>query len=118
MALRGAALRPSVAVMADDDALSDEKADAIINRALAIGWHIARPAIVALIYVATLPALGAPLFKAATIGAIAFVLMLLPLGRRLLQVIAVALLAYALAWWLGALPAPAELRALATRVVR
>jgi len=59
-----------------------------------------RPLIVATIYFVTLSALGAPLLRAGVTAAIVLVLILLPLGARILQSIAVLLLVCTLSNWL------------------
>lgn len=72
-----------------------------------------RGLVVAAIYIATLNALDVPLYKAMTIGAIALAGVTLPLDSRAIQGIALALLAYTLACWIGAVPEPTELHRLA-----
>ncbi len=63
-----------------------------------------RPGIVAAIYLVTLSALGAPVLKAAVIAAVAFALVMFPLGSRALQSIAVVLLVCTLSTWIDVPP--------------
>jgi hypothetical protein len=59
-----------------------------------------RPLIVATIYFVTLSALGALVLKAAVTAAIVFVLVLMPLGARVVQGIAVVLLICTVSIWI------------------
>jgi len=75
-----------------------------------------RPGIVAAVYLVTLSALGAPVLKAAVIAVVTFGLVMLPLGSRALQSIAVALLVCTLSIWID-VPPREHMAALANAVL-
>lgn len=76
---------------------NDEHVDRLLEGAL---QGSIRPLIVATIYFVTLSALGAPVLKAAVTAAVVFVLVLLPLGGRVLQGIAILLLICTISIWI------------------
>ena len=91
------------------DISNEEHVDWLIETMLRAS---ARPLVVATIYLVTLSALGAPLLKAAVAAVIAFVLVIMPLGGRLLQGLAVVLLVCTVSIWLD-VPQRATMAALA-----
>jgi hypothetical protein len=91
-----------------DDESDDAKISAVLEMLARIGRRVGRPLAVASTYVVTLPAFGTSFFKALCIAGIALFLMMLPLGRRPIQFLALALLFYTLAWWLDFVPDPAR----------
>ena len=93
---------------------SDTKFDAAVDAVLA---RLPRAVAVGCCYLAALPAIGAPFGKTIVVALVVMFLGAVRMGQRVAEYGALILVAYALALWFGAVPAPATLRALAERAV-
>jgi hypothetical protein len=61
--------------------------------------------------------LGVPWYKAVVIAIVTFLALRLQIAARVVHWAALALVAYGLAYWIGAVPSPASLQAIASRWV-
>jgi|SRR5581483_7791723 len=99
---------------AAEDAIAEAELLAWLAAALK---RIRRPVALSVLLATDLLMLGVPVFKSLVTAAVLLTMLVMPLASRVLQLVVMVITLYAFGVWLGALPAPETLRAVAAHLL-